>query len=115
MADNPIVLGPAGRVHASFADTLRYLRAHRDRTRFLSGESWRALHTPLFGGPYAMGWAVREGGALWHNGSNTLWSAEVLVDPARGIVSAAAANDGRVSEVSVAIGAALLGAAQAVL
>jgi CubicO group peptidase (beta-lactamase class C family) len=115
MADNPIVLGPAGRVHASFADTLRYLCAHRDRTRFLSGESWRALHTPPFGGPYAMGWAVREGGALWHNGSNTLWYAEVLVDPARGIVSAAAANDGRVSEVSVAIGAALLGAAQAVL
>lgn len=115
MADNPAVLGPAGRVHASFADTLKYLAAHRDRTRLLSAEGWRVLHTPPFAGGYAMGWMVREGGALWHNGSNTLWYAEVLVDPARGLASVAAANDGLVANVSAPVGAALIGAAQAMV
>lgn len=115
VSDNPAVLGPAGRVHASFADTFKFLAAHRDRTSFLRRENWDALHTPPFGGAYAMGWAVRDGGALWHNGSNTLWYAEVLVDPARGIVAGAATNDGRIGQVSVPIGNALLGAAQAVL
>lgn len=115
LSDNPAVLGPAGRVHANFADTFKYLAVHRDRTSFLRRESWDALHTPPFGGAYAMGWAVRDNGALWHNGSNTLWYAEVLVDPARGIVAGAATNDGRIGQVSVPIGNALLGAAQAVL
>ncbi len=115
MSDNPVVLGPAGRVHADFADTLKYLAAHRDRTAFLRRESWEALHAPPFGGGYAMGWMTRENGALWHNGSNTLWYAEVLIDPTRGVVSAAATNDGRIANVSVPIGAALLGAAQAVI
>lgn len=117
IADNPAVLGPAGRVHATFADTLKYLAAHRDRTAFLSRENWDVLHTPPFGGAYAMGWMVRENGVLWHNGSNTLWYAEVLVDPARGVASAAAVNDGRtdVTQVGVSVGAALIGAAQAVL
>ncbi|HRP12097.1 MAG TPA: serine hydrolase domain-containing protein [Terricaulis sp.] len=114
MSDNPAVLGPAGRVHANFADTLKYLAAHRDRTSFLRRENWDALHRPPFGGPYAMGWMVREGGVLWHNGSNTLWYAEVMVDPARGLASVAGANDGRVANVGAPIGAALLGAAEAV-
>lgn len=115
MADNPAVLGPAGRVHANFADTLKFLAAHRDRTAFLSAAGWRTLHAPPFGGPYAMGWMVRDGGALWHNGSNTLWYAEVLVDRARGAASVAAVNDGRAGLVGAHVGAALIGAAQAVL
>jgi hypothetical protein len=51
---------------------------------------------------------------LWHNGSNTLWYAEVIFDRSRGIIAAAAANDGRTGNVGQPIGAALLGAAQAV-
>lgn len=113
-ADNPIALGPAGRVHATAEDVFKYLAAHRDRTSFLSRESWDLLHTPPFGGPYAMGW-VNRGGMLWHNGSNTLWYAEVMFDPGRGVIAIAAANDGRAGEISRPIGAALLGAAQAVL
>lgn len=115
IADNPAVLGPAGRVHADFSDTLKFLAAHRDRARFLSRENWNVLHTPPFGGPYAMGWMVREGGALWHNGSNTLWYAEALIDPARGVASVSAVNDGRAGSVAAPVGAALIGAAQAVL
>ncbi|UDF03417.1 serine hydrolase [Asticcacaulis sp. AND118] len=92
--DNPVALGPAGRVHMSVPDMLLYLKAHRDRpASFLKSESWGALHTPHFGDTYALGWMVRPDGALWHNGSNTIWYGEVLVDPKTGTVAAACAND----------------------
>ena len=113
VTDNPAVVGPAGRVHASFDDLMTYLSAHAMRSPFLRGESWQMLHTPPFGGDYALGW-VRRGDALWHNGSNTLWYCEMVADPARGIVSAAGANDGRIDTMSVAVGKALAGAVEAV-
>lgn len=91
--DNPTVLGPAGRVHLSMGDLMVYLAAHRDRSAFLKPESWRALHTPPFGGDYALGWSVRRDGGLWHNGSNTLWYAEAAFHPGEGTAWAAAAND----------------------
>lgn len=113
LSDNVAALGPAGRVHLTAADMLKFLDAHRDRSSLLRRESWETLHTPPFGGPYAMGLAQRNG-ALWHNGSNTLWYAEVLIDPARGISAFAATNDGRPEVMGRPIGAALIGAAQAV-
>jgi CubicO group peptidase (beta-lactamase class C family) len=113
ITDNPAVLGPAGRVHATMDDLLKYLSAHAFRSAFLKPESWQMLHTPPFGGDYALGWE-RRGNALWHNGSNTLWYCEMLADPVRGIVSAAAANDGRIGNMSVPVGKALTGAAAAV-
>jgi CubicO group peptidase (beta-lactamase class C family) len=113
LTDNPAVLGPAGRVHVGFADMLKYLAAHRDRGDFLNAESWSILHTPPFGGDYAMGW-IKRGDTLWHNGSNTIWYAEVLVDPARGVAAVAAANDGR-PPAAPAVGSALASAAEAVV
>lgn len=113
ITDNPAALGPAGRVHATFEDVFKYLVAHRDRTSFLNAQSWQTLHTAPFGGAYAMGWQA-EGDRLWHNGSNTLWYAEVLVDRGRGIVAAAAVNDGRAPDMRPHVGNALIGAAQAV-
>ncbi len=113
--DNPAALGPAGRVHANFEDVQKYLMAHCEmRAGFLNRESWQTLHTPPFGGPYAMGFS-RQGNALWHNGSNTLWYAEVMFDQSRGIVAAAAANDGRAGDLRAPVGAALIEAAQAVV
>lgn len=111
--DNPAALGPAGRVHADFDDVLKYLAAHRDRTSFLRAESWDLLHTPPFGGPYAMGWVQRNGG-LWHNGSNTLWYAEIFFDSAKGVSAAAAVNDGDAGAMGRPVGAALVQACQAV-
>ena len=112
--DNPAALGPAGRVHANFEDVQKYLLAHCEmRSGFLNRESWQTLHTPPFGGPYAMGFS-RQGNALWHNGSNTLWYAEVMFDQSRGIVAAAAANDGRAGDLRAPVGTALIEAAQAV-
>ncbi|HEX8568687.1 MAG TPA: serine hydrolase domain-containing protein [Caulobacteraceae bacterium] len=112
ITDNPAVLGPAGRAHMSLQDLLKYLAAHRDRGDFLKPATWKVLHTPAFGGDYAMGWMVRPEGVLWHNGSNTLWYAEAMVG--REVVAAAAANDGHLPQSGPAVGAALAAAAAAV-
>jgi CubicO group peptidase (beta-lactamase class C family) len=111
ITDNPAVLGPAGRVHMSIPDMVVYLAAHRDEHALLTPESWSRLRTPPFGGDYALGLVVRPDGTLWHNGSNTLWYAEVLIDRARGVVAAAAANDGAVQLSAPVVGSALLSAA----
>ena len=97
----------------SLDDLLTYLAAHRDAGAFLSGPSWQVLHTPPYGGDYAMGWIVRPNGALWHNGSNTLWYAEAQCDAASGIAAAAACNDGNLAKSTAEVGHALLGAAAA--
>jgi CubicO group peptidase (beta-lactamase class C family) len=55
--------------------------AHRTRAPLLRAETWQRLHTPPFGGSYALGWVVRADGSLWHDGSNNLWTAQVLVSP----------------------------------
>jgi CubicO group peptidase (beta-lactamase class C family) len=93
--DNPVPLGPAGRAHMSLDDVLRYLEAHRDRTSFLTPASWDVLHTPPFGGNYAMGWMRRADGSLWHNGSNNRWYAEVLFNSSTGLAACAVANEAR--------------------
>jgi CubicO group peptidase (beta-lactamase class C family) len=92
-ADIPAVMGPAGQVHMNIGDLLTYLEAHRDMpTTFLSGESWTTLHTPPFGGDYALGWSVSGTGVLSHGGTNGKWKSEVLVDRASGLVCASVAN-----------------------
>ncbi|PXA85740.1 serine hydrolase [Caulobacter sp. D4A] len=93
-ADNVAAMGPVGRVHMPMADMLVYLSAHRDRpTTFLKAATWDKLHTPPFGANDALGWFTSEDGRLFHTGSNTLWRAEVLVDPRAGFVCATCAND----------------------
>jgi CubicO group peptidase (beta-lactamase class C family) len=113
ITDNPAVIGPAGRVHATAADLLAYLEAHARKSTFLSPDSWQRLQTPPFGGTYALGWERRKD-AIWHNGSNTLWYAEIQVDLARGGVAMAVANDGRLGNSSPAVSSALKEALAAV-
>jgi D-alanyl-D-alanine carboxypeptidase len=99
-ADNIAALGPAGRVHLSGADMLRYLRAHLvGESGFLSPESWARLHAPQGPGDYAMGWVARDG-VLRHSGSNTMWFAQMRLCPGDGVA------------VFVAVNAAALGLAQ---
>lgn len=113
VTDNPAALSPAGRVHMAMDDVLTYLAAHRDRSSLLRPETWRMLHTPPFGSEYAMGWVVTPAGALWHNGSNTFWYAEVTVNPATGKIAVAAANAVTAGS-QPAVGKALAGALAAV-
>lgn len=91
--DNPAAMAPAGGLHLSVNDLLKYLAAHRDKPKFLRADLWQELHTPRFGSAYALGWFVGKDTGLWHNGSNTAWYAEVIVEPASGLVAASCNND----------------------
>jgi D-alanyl-D-alanine carboxypeptidase len=85
-ADNPVATGPAGSVHTTLADWSRFVAAHlrgaRGDESFLTGESWKRLHTAGgAGGEYSPGWVVSrkewaDGVVLTHLGSNGFWLAE---------------------------------------
>ncbi len=90
--DNPPVMGPAGRVHCTIQDWAEFvqdqLRGARGEPALLSAASYQKLHTPPFGGEYALGWLVVErdwagGIALNHGGDNTMNFANVWVAPKR--------------------------------
>jgi CubicO group peptidase (beta-lactamase class C family) len=110
--DLPEAMAPAGSIHMNLGDLLTYLEAHRDHGALLRSQTWDVLHTPPFGGNYAMGWEIRPDGSLWHNGSDQRWYAEATFDAQSGIVAAAVANDGR-SRTWGAVSDALLSAAAA--
>jgi len=90
-ADNPEILGPAGRVHLSLSDWGRYTQLHLQGAQgetglLLQPSSFDVLHYDLDNQGYALGWVPQSrpwtgGTALWHNGSNTLWYAEMWVAP----------------------------------
>ncbi len=96
-ADNLPYLGPAGRLHMSLADLARWGQEHLRGARGTDGVLLKAatmahLYQPHPDGPYALGWVSEQpaGGRpiIWHNGSNTMWHAILMLDPAadRGIV-----------------------------
>jgi CubicO group peptidase (beta-lactamase class C family) len=100
--DNPLVLGPAGRVHASLIDWARFLALHlnhQPRRSLLSEAMIEQLHQPADGEHYALGWGVHrrawaDGVALSHTGSNTYWFAVVWMSPGRDLAMVAATNAG---------------------
>lgn len=85
------VLGPAGHVHCTIQDWAKFvtdqLRGARGEPALLKNPTYQVLHTPLFGGEYALGWIVVQrrwkgggGTMLVHDGDNltchsTLWIA----------------------------------------
>ncbi|MCI0585659.1 MAG: beta-lactamase family protein [Planctomycetes bacterium] len=102
-ADNPPAIGPAGTVHAPLEDWAKYAALHlsgaRGTSHFVQPETWKRLHTPPEGETYACGWVVREQGwaggrTLWHNGSNTMWYAEVWIAPEKDVAFLTATNLG---------------------
>ena len=112
-ADNSPVMAPAGCAHMTIGDLARYGAAH------LAGESeasppllprlaWQRLHTP-FRGDYASGWYATKatgsaGPVLWHNGSNTLWYALLILVRSLKMVLAFATNDGAIRRAEAAFG-----------
>jgi D-alanyl-D-alanine carboxypeptidase len=102
-ADNPPVLGPAGRVRLSLTDYAKFARLFlNDGGGYLSPAACAHLTTPApgEGRPYALGWAViatsswGRGPILAHEGSNTFWHAVTLIAPARGVAILTACNAG---------------------
>ena len=105
MSDNPVVIGPAGRVHCSMADWAKFVAAHLNGPKGrpcplkLKTETWRMLHKPAFGGSYALGWVVAArdwggGDVLTHAGSNTMNYAVVWMAPQRDFAVLVATNQG---------------------
>jgi CubicO group peptidase (beta-lactamase class C family) len=110
-ADLPAFMRPAGGLHITLADWLRFaadqLAGERDQGRLLSRDTYVRLHTVAPGNtqPYACGWgSVTHGGRrmLTHTGNNTLWTATLRAYPASGHVFLYASNDGRVREATQA-------------
>lgn len=96
--DNLPVLGPAGTLHMSVPDMLRWCAFQADEGRhggILSPESFATLHTPL--GDYGGGliqidrsWA--GGRALTHTGSNTMNYETIWIAPKKGFGVVVATN-----------------------
>ena len=94
-SDNPSWFGPAGTVHMSIKDLLVFGRAHLMATRgnlpsFLSKQVSFRMLSPI-SNDYGLGWVIQDKTA-WHNGSNTLWYALLIIDPISDTVFVAAQN-----------------------
>ena len=120
-ADNNAVMGPAGAVHASLRDWARFADAHLQGPAGLSpllrAETFKRLQRPALEG-YAYGWVVAEepelagnGGILWHNGSNTMWYALMLLFPEAQTAFLLASNDGDMESADAAMRAVAKGLA----
>jgi CubicO group peptidase (beta-lactamase class C family) len=101
--DNPPVLGPAGRVHATLQDWAKFiqdqLRGAQDKPGLLTAASYQRLHSPTFGGDYGLGWLVVErpwggGKVLHHAGDNTMNHANVWLAPRRDFAVLVCVNQG---------------------
>ena len=111
-ADNTPVMGPAGIVHMSMADLATYgnehLKGERGASKILTAASFKQLHTP-FKEDYASGLVVVErdwagGQLIWHNGSNTMWYAIMLLLPEKNTVLIFVTNDGDIKKADAAFG-----------
>ncbi len=100
-ADNPAAMTPAGRVHCSLTDFVRYASWHArgplGDVKLMSDATFRKLHTAPAGQDYAMGWVVTErpwagGAALTHSGSNTMWFCVMWIAPAKQTAYVAVTN-----------------------
>ncbi|MHC4890495.1 MAG: serine hydrolase domain-containing protein, partial [Planctomycetota bacterium] len=102
-SDNPPAIGPAGTVHCSIRDWAKFVIAHLKGARGAGGllkpDTFKVLHTPGFGGNYALGWDVKKrnwagGKVLTHTGSNTMGFAVVWLAPKQDFAVLVASNQG---------------------
>ena len=95
--DNPAIYGPAGGIHLSLGDWVKFLQehllGHQGKGKLLSKDTYRELHRPALD-HYAMGWVVTDDGeVIQHDGSNTFWFASAWLDLKKGRGVAIIAND----------------------
>ena len=104
-SDNTPIMGPAGTVHMTLQDLARFGNEHvkgmNSRSDFLSAATFERLHT-VQKENYAMGWVElgdrkwADGSVTFHNGSNTMWYALLVLLKDQNKVYVAATNDGNV-------------------
>ena len=96
-ADNPPVMGPAGRLHLDLHDWARFQQVFiSEGGGFLEPATIERLLTP--GKAQSPGWAPARGVAhvsMGQQGSNTFWVATALIDREREHTSMVVCNDGR--------------------
>ena len=101
-ADNPPALGPAGTIHMSLAEWMRFaqdqLDGERGRGKLFDDTGYRRMHAPR-SEKYALGWGVAldQDGAprlLAHTGSNGYWLADVAIIPERQAIVLVTMNAG---------------------
>lgn len=100
-SDNPSWMGPAGLLHLSLADLVRWGQAHLRACDdgypgFLTVQSCKMMRSPG-DGDYGFGWKIQQLPdtdltLVWHNGSNTRWYTMLAMVPERDIVIAIAMN-----------------------
>ena len=102
LADNPVVIAPAGTVHCSVVDWARFVQAHLRGEKGFGGilepGTFKKLHSPPYG-DYAFGWLVADrdwagGRALTHAGSNTQNYAIVWMAPLKDFAVLVMTNQG---------------------
>lgn len=111
-ADNTPIMGPAGIIHMNMRDLLIFGNEHalgmQGKSTFLKPETFKRLHTPKLNN-YAYGFVVQpqskwtEGPILWHNGTNTMWYALLVIAPDRQAVFVMTSNDGSFKKAETAL------------
>ena len=92
-ADNPPVMGPAGRLHLTLQDWARFQQVFlTEGGGFLEPASVERLLTPAKA--QSPGWAP-AGASMGQQGSNTFWVATALIDRRRECTAMVVCNDGR--------------------
>ncbi len=110
-ADNSPIIGPAGSVHMSLVDLAKYAQEHlfgaKGKGNLLDAKSYQQLQTASLEN-YASGWVVTperkwaDGPLIWHNGSNTMWYALMVIIPVKDLVIVVTANDGDIDRAESA-------------
>ena len=99
---DPPALGPAGTIHMTLADWMRFAQDQLDgvhgRGRLVSAKTYRILHTPVSEN-YALGWGVKLDGQgmpllLTHSGSNGHWLADIRIMPKHNMIILFVSNAG---------------------
>jgi len=99
---DPPALGPAGTIHMTLADWMRFAQDQLDgvhgRGRLVSAKTYRILHTPV-SEHYALGWGVKLDGQglpllLTHSGSNGHWLADIRIMPKHDMIILFVSNAG---------------------
>ena len=101
-SDNPAWLGPAGTLHMSLDDLLTWgeaqLSACKGNSKLISAKSCQTM-IERTAPEYGFGWVIGED-IVWHNGSNTMWYAQLMLHPSTGSVVAVTQNTVRGREMS---------------
>ena len=102
LGDNPPAIAPAGTVHCSLGDFLKYAEFHLGLSgeKILPIESRKALYKPSAIHGYSLGWVNLErrwggGEVLYHNGTNTMNYAVIWLAPKKKAAFIALTNCGQ--------------------